>query len=60
MLAFILLAGFLTGQRLESKTQDIPAEGVSIVSQAGENVPGPAMEYDLQLVSHFVWFQEEG
>jgi hypothetical protein len=59
MLAFILLAGFLTGQRLEAQTPDIPA-GVSIVSQAGENAPGPTMEYDLHLVSHFVWFQDEG
>ena len=40
-----------------SKTHDIPADGVS---QAGKNVPGPTMEYDLQLVTHFAWFQEEG
>ena len=55
MLAFILLAGLFTGQRLEAKTHDISADGVS---QAGKNVPGPTMEYDLQLVSHFVLFQE--
>jgi hypothetical protein len=65
MLVLVVFLVIINGQNQiqESKTQNFPffqAEQVSPVPPPEQNTEGSALEYNLQLVSKFVWFEDEG
>ena len=63
MLAILLFIVILSGPMVEVKEHQVSfLQGVHDVPEkpAGQNIVRPVLEYDLNMVSHFVWFEDEG